>query len=126
MAAIPGRAQPLKGTLNFVDNTVDPTVGTVRAKAQFDNKDSALWPGQYVNTSITVRVLKGATVIPMAAIITRPPGRIVYVVKEESAQPRKIELDYAAGDRAVVKGISPGDRVIVEGKQNLRPGSRVR
>src|SRR3569623_1538663 len=116
MAAIPGRAQPLKGTLNFVDNTVDPTVGTVRAKAQFDNKDSALWPGQYVNTSITVRVLKGATVIPMAAIITSPTGRIVYVVQDEPAPPRKVDLDYAAGASAVVRGIGPGDRVIVEGK----------
>jgi RND family efflux transporter MFP subunit len=126
MAIVPGRAQPLKGTLSFVDNTVDPNVGTVRAKAQFDNKDNSLWPGQYVNTSVTVRTLKGATVVPMTAVITSPTGRIVYVVKDETAQPRRIELDYAAGERAVVKGIGPGERVVVEGKQNLRPGSRVR
>ena len=125
-AAIPGRAEPLKGVLSFVDNTVDPSVGTVRAKAAFDNKESLLWPGQYVNTSITVRTLKDAIVIPAAAIITSPTGRIVYVVKDDTAQARKIELDYTTGERAVVRGVQAGERVVVEGKQNLRPGSRVR
>ncbi|HTH78304.1 MAG TPA: efflux RND transporter periplasmic adaptor subunit [Ramlibacter sp.] len=126
LATIPGRTQPVKGYLSFVDNTVDPSVGTVRAKAQFDNKDSVLWPGQYVNTSITVRTLKNATVIPVAAIITSPTGRIVYVVKDDVAQPRKVDLQYTTGERAVVQGLQPGERIVVEGKQNLRPGSRVR
>jgi RND family efflux transporter MFP subunit len=124
-ATIPGR-QPLKGFLSFVDNTVDPNVGTVRAKAQFENKDNLLWPGQYVNTSVTVRTLRDATVIPAAAIITSPTGRIVYVVKDEAVQPRKVDLDYTLGEQAVVRGVQPGERVVVEGKQNLRPGSRVR
>lgn len=125
-ATIPGRAQPLQGFLSFVDNTVDPNVGTVRAKAQFDNKDNALWPGQYVNTSITVRTLKDATVIPVAAIITSPAGRIVYIARDDAAQPQSVELVYTAGEQAVVRGVRPGERVIVEGKQNLRPGSRIR
>jgi multidrug efflux system membrane fusion protein len=126
LATIPGRTEPVKGYLSFVDNTVDPSVGTVRAKAQFDNKNSVLWPGQYVNTSITVRTLKDATVIPVAAIITSPTGRIVYVVKDDVAQPRKVDLQYTTGERAVVQGLQPGERIVVEGKQNLRPGSRVR
>jgi len=126
LASLPGRAEPLKGSLIFVDNTVDPNVGVVRAKAQFDNKDNLLWPGQYVNTSITVRILKDATVIPSAAIVTGPTGRIVYAVVGEEAQPRKVELVYTSGERAVVKGIQPGDKVVVEGKQNLRGGSHVR
>lgn len=126
LATIPGRAQPLKGFLSFVDNTVDPSVGTVRAKAQFDNKDNLLWPGQYVNTSVTVRTLKDATVIPLAAVITGPTDRIVYVVKDDAVQPSKVDLQYTFGDRAVVAGLQPGERVVVEGKQNLRPGSRVR
>jgi RND family efflux transporter MFP subunit len=125
-ATIPGRPQPVKGYLSFVDNTVDPSVGTVRAKAQFDNKDNLLWPGQYVNTSITVRTLKDATVLPGAAIITSPTGRIVYVVKDDVAQPRKVDLKYTTGERAVVQGVQPGERIVVEGKQNLRPGTRVR
>jgi membrane fusion protein, multidrug efflux system len=126
LATVPGRTEPLKGFLSFVDNTVDPNVGTVRAKAQFVNKDNVLWPGQYVNTSVTVRTLKDATVVPLAAIITSPTGRIAYVVKDDVAQPRKVELQYATGDRAVVQGLQPGERIVLEGKQNLRPGSHVR
>lgn len=138
MAVVPGRSTPLKGTLSFVDNTVDPQVGTVRAKATFANGDNALWPGQYVNTSVTVRTLKDAVVVPVAAIITSPNGRIVYVVgaaeegkdaaagNAEVVQPRKVEIDYSFGDQAAVRGLQAGERVVLEGKQNLRPGSRVR
>lgn len=126
LAMIPGRAEPLRGALSFVDNTVDPTVGTVRAKAKFDNRENLLWPGQYVNTSVTVRTIKDAITIPLAAVITSPTGRIVYVVKDDAVQPRKVEVEQSIGDRAVIRGLQAGERVVVEGKQNLRPGSRVR
>jgi multidrug efflux system membrane fusion protein len=126
-AMIPGLKEPLRGELSFVDNTVDPQVGTVKAKAQFANATQQLWPGQYVTTSISVRTLKDATVIPQAAVITAPDGRIVYVIGQDtSVQPRKIQLEYSFGDMAVVNGVQPGERVVVEGKQNLRAGSRVR
>jgi RND family efflux transporter MFP subunit len=125
-ALIPGKPAPLRGALSFVDNTVDPQVGTVRAKAQFDNGEHLLWPGQYVNTSVTVRTIKDAIVIPLAAIITSPNGRIVYVMKDEAVEPRKVEIEYSFADKAVVRGLQAGERIILEGKQNLRPGSRVR
>ena len=126
-ALLPGARTPLQGVLSFVDNTVDPQVGTVRAKAQFDNSTQQLWPGQYVTTSITVRTLKDATVVPQAAIITGPNGRIVYVAgKDDTVQPRKVDIEYSFGDQAVVRGVQPGDRVVVEGKQNLRAGSKIR
>jgi multidrug efflux system membrane fusion protein len=126
-ATVQGMKEPLHGVLTFVDNTVDPQVGTVRAKAQFSNAAQQLWPGQYVTTSISVRSLKDATVIPQAAVITAPNGRIVYVIgKDAAVQPRKIELEYSFGELAVVRGVEPGERVVVEGKQNLRAGSRVR
>lgn len=126
-ALLPGIRTPLQGVLIFVDNTVDPQVGTVRAKAQFDNNSQQLWPGQYVTTSITVRTLKDVTVVPQAAIITAPNGRIVYVAgKDDTVQPRKVDIEYSFGDLAVVRGVQPGDRVVVEGKQNLRAGSRIR
>lgn len=126
LAAIPGRTDPLQGVLTFVDNTVDPTVGTVRAKATFDNRGQLLWPGQYVNTTVTVRTLKDAVVVPIAAVITGPRGRIVYVAKEDVVEPRRVEIDYAFGDQAALRGLQAGERVVVEGKQNLRPGSRIR
>ena len=126
-AVVPGMKEPLRGVLSFVDNTVDPQVGTVKAKAQFENDAQQLWPGQYVTTSISVRTLKDATVIPQAAVITAPNGRIVYVIgADSSVQPRKVEVEYSFGDMAVVRGVEPGERVVVEGKQNLRAGSRVR
>lgn len=126
-ASIPGSGKPLQGVLSFVDNTVDPQVGTVRAKAQFDNAAQQLWPGQYVTTSITVRTLKDVTVVPQAAVITAANGRIVYVaLKDDTVQPRKVEVDYSFGDKAVIRGVKPGERVVVEGKQNLRAGSKIR
>lgn len=126
-ARVPGVATPLQGVLSFVDNTVDAQAGTVKAKAQFDNGSQQLWPGQYVTTRITVRVLKDATLVPQAAVITSPNGKIVYVVsRDETVQPRKVEVEYPFGDQAVLRGVQPGERIVVEGKQNLRPGSRVR
>ncbi len=126
-ATVPGQKTPLQGVLSFVDNTVDPSAGTVRAKAEFENKSQQLWPGQYVKTSITVRTLKDATVVPQAAVITAANGRIVYVVaKDDLVQPRKVQLDYSFGDQAVLQGVQAGERIVVEGKQNLKAGSRVR
>ena len=126
-ALVPGSPTPLQGVLSFVDNAVDPQAGTVKAKAQFDNGAQQLWPGQYVTARITVRTLKDATLVPQAAVITAPSGRIVYVVSnDEVVQPRKVEVDYPFGDMAVLRGVQAGERVVVEGKQNLRAGSRVR
>ena len=122
-----GKTTPLQGVLSFVDNTVDPTAGTVKAKAVFDNKTQQLWPGQYVTAGVTVRTIKDATVVPVNAVITAPNGKIVYVVsKDDMAQPRRVQLEYTFGDRAVVTGVQPGERVVVEGKQNLRGGAKVR
>jgi membrane fusion protein, multidrug efflux system len=126
-AVLANAKEPLRGVLSFVDNTVDPQVGTVKAKAQFTNTAQQLWPGQYVTTRISVRTLKDATVIPQAAVITAPNGSIVYVVgKDNAVQPRKIDAEYSFRDLVVVHGVEPGERVVVEGKQNLRAGSRVR
>ncbi|MEN3276558.1 MAG: rane fusion protein multidrug efflux system, partial [Massilia sp.] len=70
-------AKPVVGELSFVDNTVDPTSGTIRVKAQFGNADGLLWPGQYVNTRVTVRTIKDAVVIPQNAIIINAQGTFV-------------------------------------------------
>ena len=126
-ASVPGARTPLQGVLSFVDNSVDSQAGTVKAKAQFDNAAQQLWPGQYVTARITVRTMKDATLLPQAAVITSPSGKIVYVVmNDETVQPRKVEVDYPFGDQAVLRGVHVGERVVVEGKQNLKPGSRIR
>jgi multidrug efflux system membrane fusion protein len=115
------------GMLNFIDNTVDPVTGTIRVKAQFDNRDSSLWPGQYVNTKVTVQTLNGAIVIPQTAIITNTRGTVVYVVDpDQSARQVPVARLYAFGPNAAVSGLTGDEQVITEGKQNLRPGGKVR
>jgi RND family efflux transporter MFP subunit len=120
-------AKPVSGALSFIDNTVDPATGTIRLKAQFDNRDASLWPGQYVNTRVTVQTLKDAIVIPQAAIFTNARGTFVYVVDaDQTAKLLPVERLYAFGLNAAVSGLAGSEQVITEGKQNLRPGGKVR
>ncbi|MDB5771989.1 MAG: efflux transporter periplasmic adaptor subunit [Burkholderia sp.] len=126
-ALVPAANARIDGGLSFVDNAVDPQNGTIRVKAVFPNENQLLWPGQYVALQTVVREIKDAIVIPQAAIIVGVDARTVYVVDaNKSAQPKRIELVYSFGDQAVVKGLEPGELVIVDGKQNLRPGMKVR
>ena len=120
-------ASPVTGTLSFIDNTVDPKAGTIRVKARFENRDTQLWPGQYANARVTVRTLKGATVIPQAAIITSTRGTSVYVVDaDQTAKSVPVVRVHSFGLDAVVTGLAGNEKVITEGKQNLRHGGKVR
>ncbi len=126
-ATVGGDAKPVTGELSFVDNTVDATSGTIRVKAQFGNSDGLLWPGQYVNTRVTVRTIPGAVVIPQNAIIINAQGTFVYVVeKDGTARQVPIARQHAFGLNAAVTGLTGSEQVITEGKQNLRPGGKVR
>lgn len=116
---------PLQGRLQFVDNAVDVATGTVKVKAMFDNSRALLWPGAFVNVAMTARTLAGAVVIPQAAIIQSARGTTVYVVQDGKAVARPIELLYAAGGEAAVGGVKPGERIVLDGRQNLRPGTPV-
>jgi RND family efflux transporter MFP subunit len=117
----------VNGVLSFIDNTVDPVAGVIRVKAQFDNRNANLWPGQYVNTQLTSHVLKDATVIPQNAIISNTRGTFVYAVdSDQSAKVVNIKRLHSFGDQAAVSGLSGTEKIIVDGKQNLRPGGKVR
>ena len=118
-------SETLSGRLRFVDNAVDATSGTVKAKAQFDNKDNRLWPGAFVKVAMTARVISGAVVVPQAAIVQNARGTLVYVVQDGLAQARPVQVLYAEGEDAAVSGLKPGDRVVLDGRQNVRPGSSV-
>jgi RND family efflux transporter MFP subunit len=125
-AALKPPGATLSGNLSFIDNAVDSSAGTVRVKARFDNHDAAMWPGQYVDVRLAAATLRDAVVIPAAAIVTDPSGRFVYSMESDgTAKPRRIELNHAFGTEAAVSGLAGGERIVVEGKQNLRPGSRV-
>lgn len=126
-ALVTGRKTPLIGSLDFVDNTVDPQIGTVRAKAVFANADQGLWPGQFVGTRITVRTLSGATVVPAAALMMLSDGTSLYVVDAaKNATRRKVKTLHTFGTKVAVSGIEPGEQVVIEGSQNVRPGGKVR
>lgn len=115
-----------KGRINFVDNSVDTTTGTIRVKAEFANADARLWPGMYVNVELAPRTLANATVVPAQAVQTGPESRFVYVVGEDRKVALKpVKLSYLEEGVAVVTGIGAGQRVVAEGAQNLRPGTTV-
>ena len=104
-ADLPEQHASLLGRLRFVDNAVDAASGTVRVKAEFDNPDERLWPGAFVTVRLAVRTLKDAVVVPQAAIITAPRGRIVYVVDAANkVAPRPVEIVYPFGEDAVDMG----------------------
>ncbi len=116
-----------RGRLSFVDNLVDATTGTIKLKAEFENGAQKLWPGQYLRVRMTLRSMPGVVVIPQAAIILRGSDRQVYVVgPDKTAQLKPVTLRYTFGEMAVVDGVDAGALVVLDGKQNLRPGTPVR
>lgn len=112
-----------KGKLQFVDSSITAGSGTVQAKAVFANKEGKLWPGAYVDISQTVTTLSDATTIPQAAVVQGTRGTIVYVLEDGKARLQPIKVVYAEGGDAAVTGIKPGDVVVMDGKQNVRPNS---
>ena len=119
-------APPVQGQLIFVDNAVDPSTGTIRLRAQFENADAALWPGQFVNVSVRLYEQVGAIVIPSPAVQNGPQGQYVYVVGPDLvADVRKITVLRTDGERTIVAtGLQKGERVVTRGQ--LRLGSKTR
>jgi RND family efflux transporter MFP subunit len=125
-AVLPEGRGTLSGKLQFVDNAVDANSGTVKVKAQFANGDEKLWPGAYVTVRLAVQTLKDAVVVPQASIVQSPRGKTLYVVGEDRKVTLKpIEVVDALGTDAVVTGLKGGERVVVDGRQNVRPGALV-
>jgi RND family efflux transporter MFP subunit len=125
-ATLPDARGSRSGRLQFVDSQVDPASGTVKVKAGFENKDQALWPGAYVDVELIVQTLAGAIVVPQAAIVQNARGSVVFVVGPDSlAAMRPVTVLQSAGLDAVVSGVEPGERIVLDGRQNLRPGSAV-
>jgi membrane fusion protein, multidrug efflux system len=115
------------GSLLTVDNQIDPTTGTVRLKAIFDNEDSALFANQFVNARLLLDMKKDATVVPAVAIQRGTQGAYVYVVKDDqTVAARPVTVGALKGDDASIeKGISPGELVVVDGADKLKDGSKV-
>jgi multidrug efflux system membrane fusion protein len=124
--ATPPGAKPAIGRLTFVNNTVDPTTGTIQLKGTFDNAENTLWPGQYVDVVLTL-TSEPAVVVPAQAVQPGQQGPYVFVVKPDlTVQPRPVELGRRlATETIVTKGLAPGERVVTDGQLRLMPGSRV-
>jgi RND family efflux transporter MFP subunit len=119
-------AETFKGSVTFVDNAIDTASGTIRVKAEFANPSAQLWPGMYVNVELAPRTLARASVVPAQAVQTGPERRFVYVVQEDRKVAfQAVTVPYIEETFAVVEGVPAGARVVVEGAQNLRPGSVV-
>jgi RND family efflux transporter MFP subunit len=116
-----------EGKVLVIDNQVDPVIAAVRVKAQIPNDALTLLPGQFARVSLVASDLKDSLVIPSQSIIMNSRGKIVYIVdKDSKAVSKPVKVIYEYQGSTVVTGIEAGDKVVVEGKQNLRPGSKVK
>ena len=122
-----GEKQPLAdGSLASLDNRIDTATGTLKLRALFDNADEVLFPNQFVNIRLTVSSTD-AVVIPNAAVQFGSGGTYVYVIdNNETSSLRNVRLGAAEGENvAVIDGLAAGERVVLEGIDNLREGAKV-
>ena len=122
-----GKVLLASGKLLAVDNQIDTTTGTIKLKAIFDNKDTKLFPNQFVNVRLKVDTLRDATVMSSAAVQRGSIGTFAYVVKDDkSVTVRMLKLGPAEGDNVVVmEGLAPGESVVTVGGDKLREGIKV-
>ena len=114
------------GAMAFIENTVDPNTGTVTAKARIANANEGLWPGQFVRAEVILGVENEAIAIPSAAVQLGPQGPFVFVVKDNIAQLRQIEIKRTQyGETVVGKGVAAGETVVVDGQLRLVNGANV-
>jgi multidrug efflux system membrane fusion protein len=115
------------GYLLTIDNQIDPSTGTVKCKAVFDNKNNELFPNQFVNARLMIDTLRGTIIVPTAAVQRSPDSAFVYVVKaDNTVEVRNITPGQVEGDTAsITDGLSAGDRVVIDGVDKLQPGALV-
>ncbi len=121
-----GQKQTRKGKLIFIDNVVDTASGTILLKAEFPNADSHLWPGMFVTVTLVPRTIENALSVPVQAVQNGPERKFLYVVGDNSkVHSLPVNVLLIQEGLAVIsgEGIMQGMRVVVEGAQNLRPGS---
>ena len=123
----PSTATTEAGAVSFIDNSVDPTTGTIKMKGTFANADHALWPGLFVQVTLVLRTDPKAVVVPAAAVQASQSGQFVFVVKpDRMVEVRNITVERQQGDEVVVaKGLTPGEEVVTDGQLRLTTGSRV-
>jgi multidrug efflux system membrane fusion protein len=128
-AAIPGdQGPPEHGVLSFVDNSVEKTTGTIALKGLFENENRRLWPGQFVNATLTLAVIRQAVLAPSQAIQTGQEGPYVYVVGRDMKVTLRPVVAGAVIDTETIidRGLSAGETLVTDGQLRLVPGATVR
>jgi membrane fusion protein, multidrug efflux system len=122
-----GKTRLASGKLASIDNQIDLATGTVKLKAEFANADGRLFPNQFINVRLKIATLPGVTLIPGAAVQRGAPGTYVYKVNaDNTVAVQPVRLGPVNGNAvAVESGLQPGDRVVVDGADQLRQGSAV-
>jgi multidrug efflux system membrane fusion protein len=119
-----------QGTLLLINNQIDQTTGTIQLKATFDNKDHALWPGQFIDAQLLVETRHNAITVPTAAVQLGPQGTYAYVVKPDNTiemRPIKVSsFDAGAPQSLIQSGLSAGENVVIDGQVKLRAGMTVK
>ncbi len=126
-AIIPGEETRRRGELTFVNNTVDMTTGTILLKATFANADNVLWPGQFIQATLTLSNLVQATVVPAQAVQTGQNGEYVYVAKsDDTVEMRSVVTSLTReGVTVLVSGVQTAETVVTDGQLRLTPGAKI-
>jgi multidrug efflux system membrane fusion protein len=127
-AAAPGEAgPPEKGRVDFFENAIDATTGTIALKALFDNPQERLWPGEFVNVSVMLGMEQDALVVPQAAVQVGQHNTYVFVVKaDDTVELRPVRVSRNLDGKSVIKsGLEGSERVVTDGQLRLSNGSRV-
>jgi multidrug efflux system membrane fusion protein len=117
-----------EGKLTLVDNMVDASTGTIHLKAQFDNQDERLWPGEFVNVRVVLSVRQQVPTVPQQTVLQGASGHFVYIIKpDDTVERRAVEVAAVqTGNAVITKGLEPGERVVIEGQYRLDNGARIR
>ncbi len=117
-----------EGSLAAIDNQIDQATGTIRLKATFPNEDRRLWPGQFVNVRLKIETKVGAAVVPASAVQRGPSGPFAFVIQpDNTVEVRPIRLGVSEDGLFVIEsGLSPGERIVIDGQYRLQKGSKIR
>ena len=115
------------GRVSFIDNTVDATTGTIKMKATFQNADQGLWPGLFVQVTLSLTDEEGVVVVPATAVQPSASGQFVYVVKpDRTAEVREVAVARQFGEEMIIaRGLAAGEEVVTDGQLRLTPGAQV-
>jgi multidrug efflux system membrane fusion protein len=126
-ATIQGDTRPVQGKLSFIDNAVDQATGTIKLKGQFANADRRLWPGQFVDVTLTLHAQPSAIVVPSQAVQNGQQGQFVFVIHPDlTVEARPVTVNRTSEGQSIIdRGLTAGERVVTDGQLRLVPGSKV-